>query len=368
MLGALRRQLPVEDLPGVSIRDVQLEPEELFDVSFELVSGSSQVRVLGEVQRTVTPMLLEQISPWIQRLKSLRPDIAVALITPLLSPRSQAFCIRNKLNFIDLAGNIYIDAPGKLTLQRTGRRRKGIPAADSEGARSINVFSGRTSRVLRVLLENPKSWTLSDIAREFSSESERVNQIFGGDRFQFRISLSSISKAMASLEEQLWIRRRGTAVLIPEPRRLLEQWAEKYRERYRWRLRSSFQTNNPFGRSLSEIDQGIQSIVGTPYIFSGAIAASEAPFVDIDQVEVFLTRGKGDENVLELERKPKVGPPLRFTTPYDEGVFLYCRKFATAPVVSPIQAYLDLYARGGRDLKQANYLLDQQIQLRWSSV
>ncbi len=27
-------------------------------------------------------------------------------------------------------------------------------------------------------------------------------------------------------------------------------------------------------------------------------------------------------------------------------------------VVSPIQAYLDLYARGGRDLKQAEYLLD----------
>jgi len=37
-------------------------------------------------------------------------------------------------------------------------------------------------------------------------------------------------------------------------------------------------------------------------------------------------------------------------------------------VVSDVQAYLDLYARGGRDLKQAEVLLNSSIQRRWSAA
>ncbi len=31
------------------------------------------------------------------------------------------------------------------------------------------------------------------------------------------------------------------------------------------------------------------------------------------------------------------------------------------PIVSDIQAYLDLHARGGRDLKRADYLFEKRI-------
>jgi hypothetical protein len=110
------------------------------------------------------------------------------------------------------------------------------------------------------------------------------------------------------------------SLIVPEPQRLLEQWAEKYRERYRWRLRSSFQANNPLGRELSDINQGLQSTITTPYIFSGAIAASDAPFVDIDQVEVFLAVSSDDRKLRELKSEPNPGPKFRFTDPYDGGV------------------------------------------------
>jgi hypothetical protein len=365
---ALQKQLPVEDLPGISISDVQSRPEEPFDVSFELISGTNRVRVLGEVKRTFTPSILQQIAPWVERFKSLRPDVAIAVISPMFSQQAQAYCIQNRLNFLDLAGNIFIDVPGKLTVQRTGRRIKGISALDSEGPRSLNVFSGRTSRILRVLLENSKTWTLSEIARELDAETNRFSTIFPGAQINFQVSLGSISKAIASLEEQLWIRRRGTSLIVPEPQRLLQQWAEKYRERYRWRLRSSFQANNPFGRDLTQINQALQSLITTPYVFSGAMAAADAPFVDIDQVEVFLLAGSEDRNLRELRSEPNVGPKLRFTYPYDEGVFMYSRLVAKTPLASPIQAYLDLFARGGRDLKQADYLLANVIQPRWGAA
>jgi hypothetical protein len=366
---ALRTQLPVKGLPGVFIQNVREQPEQPFDISFELRSGPNQVQVLGEIKPNFTPRLLEEIGPWIRRLKSLRTDVSVAVLAPMLSPQAQAFCIQNGIDFLDLAGNVFINVPGKFTLQRNGMRARSLPTAASENARSANVFSGRFSRVLRVLLENPRPWTVTEIARELEAESTRFSARLPEAEVDFRISLGSVSKAVASLEEQLGVRRRGTAVIVAEPLRLLQQWGEKYKERYRWRLRSSFQTSNPFGMELAAITQGISPIIRGAFAFSGAIAAaSDAPFVDIDVVDVFVINGESEAKLRDFKSQPGTGPKLRFITPYDAGVFMYSKQVGTAPVVSPIQAYLDLYARGGRDLKQAEYLLTNTIQAQWRSA
>lgn len=365
---ALRGQIPVKDLPGVSISAVQEQPKQPFDVSFELRSGSNRVQVLGEIKRAFSPRLLEEIAPWIQRLKSLRPDVAVAVIAPFLSPQAQAFCAQNEIDFIDLAGNISINVPGKFTLQRSGMRsRESTPSPDSQ--RTLNVFSGRSSRILRVLLEKPKTWSITELARELATESARFRQIAPAARVEFEISLGSVSKVIASLEEQLLVRRRGGDVVVPEPSRLLLQWAEKYKERYRWRLRSSFQASNPYGQDLQSISAGIERLAPGTFAFSGAIAASiEAPFVDIEVVDIFLMSGEADPKLRTLKAQPSVGPTLRFIYPYDDGVFMYSKRVGKALVVSGVQAYLDLYARGGRDLKQAEVLLSNSIQRRWGAA
>ena len=117
---ALRQQIPVKDLPGVSIRGVQEQPEQPFDIGFELRSGANRVLVLAEIRPAFSPRLLEEIAPWIQRLKSLRDDVAVAVIAPALSSQAQAFCMQNAIDFMDLAGNIFINLPGKFTLRAIG--------------------------------------------------------------------------------------------------------------------------------------------------------------------------------------------------------------------------------------------------------
>ena len=75
----------------------------------------------------------------------------------------------------------------------------------------MNVFSGRASRVLRVLLEKPKVWSLTDIGKELAAEAKRVERILR-QPMEFAVSQGSISKVLSSLEEQLWIRRKGSAV------------------------------------------------------------------------------------------------------------------------------------------------------------
>jgi hypothetical protein len=47
---------------------------------------------------------------------------------------------------------------------------------------------------------------------------------------------------------------------------------------------------------------------------------------------------------------------------------MYSRNDDLVPRVSNIQAYLDLYARGGRDFKQADHLLENAIEPRWKAA
>jgi len=364
---ALRQQVPLKGIPGVRIENVKENPRESFDVGFDLVSGQNRVPVLAEIKKTVSPKLLEEIAPWVRRMKSLKEDAAFALACPAVSLQSQDYCVRNGIDFLDLAGNIYVNVPGKFTLQRLGMRsEERNEVADS--SRNRNVFSGRSSRVLRVLLQAPKQWTLTEIAKELTSEQRRMERVLGSKSLRFEISSGSISKALSSLEEQLWIRRQGSAVLIPEPKRLLREWAEKYKERYRWRLRSSFEMISPFGAKLSDISQGLRPLLGRGYAFTGAAASIDAPFVDVDRVEVFLADVGEDARLRRLLPNERSNPKLRFIYPYDSGVFMYARNEDSVPVVSNIQAYLDLYAQGGRDLKQADHLLANAIEPAWTAA
>ncbi len=368
-LQALRKQTPVRGLSGVRIRAVKAQPGNTFDIQFKLESANSRVLVIGEIKPAVSLKLLQDIAPWVRRMKSLRPGVSFALICAALSPRSQSYCIEQGIDFIDLAGNISINVPGKFTLQRLGLRdkeRTGEPVSPA----FTNVFSGRYSRVLRVLLEKPKPWTVTEIANELEAETNRVARVFATRQILLTVSLGTISKAISGLDEQLWVRRQGSAIIVPEPRRLLLEWAEKYKERYRWRLRSSFETSNPLGTTLAEINAGLQPLLRSPYAFTAAAAATDAPFIDLDRIDVFVLSKQNDARLRKLDERqtPGTGPRLRFIYPYDEGVFLYGRTDASVPRVSNIQAYLDLYARGGRDLKQADHLLDNAIGPNWKAA
>lgn len=395
----LRKQTPVKGIPGITVENVRIQPEPAFSVAFELFSSGKRITVLAEVKSDFSPRRLAEIAPWVQRLMSLRQDVCIAIAAPSLSPQSQAFCIENGIGFFDLAGNIFISLPGSFTLQRTGMRDRSIEPSTPPGP-DMNVFSGRASRVLRVLLEKAREWSVKGIADELASESQRVAAAVPEWKLDLRISMGTVSKAVASLEEQLWIRRPGTKIVVPEPARLLRQWAQKYKERYRWRLRNAVQIANPFGADLRNIADGLRPSVSVPFAASGAAAVADvAPWVETDVVDLFTPQALPDRKTIVLPMKRfdgqgsgdgtgfgsgsaggrglgdgtgygdrASGPPLRFIVPYDPGVLMYCRRNGAALEVSLIQAYLDLYARGGRDLKQAEHLLEQAISPRWTAT
>lgn len=368
IIQALMDQVPFAQLPG--IRATNVADGRPFDVRFDLESGENAVRVYAEIKRSFSPRELENIAPWIARLKAIENDAAFAVVSPALSQQAQNFCIEVGIDFLDLAGNISINVPGKFVLQRTGQRIKS--SVDSVGGhRDVNVFSGRFSRVLRVLLQQPGSWSVSEIAKELERESRNSSVLIGGDAGadssrSFAVSLGAISKALRTLEDQLWIRRRGKSAFVPEPRRLLLTWATKYRERYRSRLRNIVTYANPFGPDLKAINNALESLSISQFAFAGGAAAVvRVPFVDLDTIDVYLSSPDQIEKLKDLATRNAEGPPLRFLEPYDLGVLMYAERKEGIPTVSSIQCYLDLAAHQGRDQKQADHLIERIIEPMW---
>src|SRR5271156_6227870 len=328
IIRALEDQIPFTQLPGVRASNVAKSPP--FDICFDLESGRNKVRVYAEIKQTISPKQLETIAPWIGRLKAIEKDAAFAIICPVLSVQAQNYCMEMGIDFLDLAGNMSINVPGKFVLQRVGQRSK-ESSQTTPSLRDVNIFSGRFSRILRVLLQNPRAWTLSEIARELEKESGGnvvISKMAGDSAMTFSVSLGSISKALSTLEDQLWVRRRGSTVLLPEPKRLLLAWAAKYRERYRPRLQKSVTYPNPFGKDLARINDELESLSLGAFAFTGpAAAVLRAPFIDLDTVDVYLPSPNQRKKVQNLTRGQTDGPPLRFLEPYDLGVFMYAKQY-----------------------------------------
>lgn len=362
IITALQDNLPFAHLPGVRVAGVLDDSREKgpLDVKIVLSHGETRVEVFGEIKNACTPKQVKEIAPWLARMKAIRPDAAFALICPALSEQAQAICTEHQIDFIDLAGNVSIDVPGKLSI-RQRVPLKGRAASRPPGFR--DPFAGRASRVLRVLLHRPGEWTLTQIAQELAAESQR-NPL---GSWNFAISLGSISKTLRSLEEQLLVRRRASRLILAEPEQLLVRWAEKYRARGRGRLRGSLTLPNPFGNDLGAVAGALRNeAAGWRFAFTGAAAATAgAPCGDLDVIELFAETPEAARFLSRAPQQPSYAPGLRLLQPYDAGVFMYGQVVDEVPFVSDPQTYLDLFARGGRDAKQAEYFFQKVLRARW---
>ncbi len=365
----IKKGTPFEGLSDIRLVETRIEPELTNlqgrnirpDVVIILNFGGSLLTIYGEVKTQVTPKLLQQLGPWLARIKALNQKENYVLICPFLSLPSQQFCQENKIDFIDLGGNVLLRVPGKILIQRLGR-----PNMYREPQVFRNPFWGASSRVLRVLLQFPnRAWTITDIEKELKQEAERQNR-----ERAFQLSISSISKTIQSLGEELLIRRDRLQIVIPDPRQLLFRWAEKYQERYRWARRSAWTGRNPFGFDIGSSIKGLRSrLSDLDLIVTGTAGANLiAPFVNIDRIDIFVLRNRSEVVLRDLNNEQGVGPDFLFIYPYDIGVAMYTREAKGVTIASTIQTYLDCYARGGRDAKQAEYLLSNVIEKQWNKT
>lgn len=341
---------------GELARESAARPDVIMVIDF----AGTTVTIYGELKSQVTPRIVRELAPWLARVKELNPSKIYALICPYLSPTNQMYCLNNGIDFIDLSGNVSIQIPGKIWIQRLN-----CPNLYRTSQLVRNPFSGSSSRVIRVLLQNPNAiWSNSRIEEELSNESKRWRR-----PNLFAISQSTISKTIQSLEEEVLVRRDGRKIVTPDPRQLLFRWAEKYREIWKREKRKSWISKNPIGFDIEESCRGLKNeFEGFEPLYTGSAAANlVAPFVNIDRFDIFIIDPSVSEMLRGWSVDQGVGPDFQFVEPYDQGVLMYARQKKGVTIASDIQIYLDCYARGGRDAKQAEYLFTKVIETRWQS-
>ena len=156
------------------------------------------------------PSYLASAIEQVRAYSAARPELLPLVIVPYLGPRSLERIIAAGVSGMDLCGNGVINVPGEWFVFRTGEKNRFPSSLPIK-----NIYRGASSIVARVFLLRPNYKSVGDVRDEVLKRKADV-------------SLSTVSKVLKALQEDLIISRNDEIRLL-QPERLLEQLESNYR-------------------------------------------------------------------------------------------------------------------------------------------
>lgn len=314
------------------------------DISILIQIGPTVGELVVEQKNEGFPRSLRDASRWFTALKrNLSSDTALYFIVaaPYITDEGMNVCKEEGIGCIDLTGNCYLSFMG-IYIEIRGNEN---PMPRDRSIKSL--FSPRSSRVVRVLLADPKkTWKVQDIATTA------------------KISIGLVSRMKTGLRDQALIQEEIGGIRVMDPFKLLNVWLKNYdyrkNERREW---YSLESGSILEKRIGEYctTHLIRYALG---LFSGAQRV--APHIRMNKSFLYIDKIT-DEFVQELKLKPvDSGANLMVLLPYDDGVFFDLQEVEGIPIVSDIQLYLDLKTFKGRGEEAAEFLFNQRIKQQWS--
>ncbi len=311
-----------------------------YDLLVDIQVGDVRRQLACELKSVGEPRYLHQAISQLKTVLTGRDGTVPVVVAPHISEEGQRLCRDAEVGYIDLTGNVFLQFDSVL-IERTSPH---TPATRMR-ATSPNIFAPKSSRTLRVLLENPgRRWTLSNLSKEAGA------------------SLGLVHRVVNALTERGYVDKRRGAVLLVKPGELLDSWAERYRldgdrDHTYYSFRRSFST---FAADLEALAQRS----GFVYAFTRHAGASLiAPFVRFTDVHCYYS-GDIETVASGLDLRPvEMGGAIHLLTPYDAGVFYKVQRVGGASVVCSTQLYLDLFNYPARGREQAQFLRQQTMSL-----
>jgi len=341
-LEAALREAPF--LSQATMRRESLDSDSGPDLVLSVRSKSINRRLICAVKSSGQPRIAREACRSLREyVRSSNRDYPV-FIAPYIAPTAAAICDQYQVGYLDLAGNC------RLTFDQVFIRREGFPNPSVQKRDLRSLYSPKAERVLRVLLTAGKrSWRMQQLADEAA------------------VSLGQVANVKKLLSDREWIdseeagfrlRSLDTAVLP-----LITEWAKNYRiERSITRDYYSLQPIPVMEAEAAEASRRI----GVRLAFSGFSGAVRfAPAVRYQRVTAYVL-GEVLPLMDRLGLKPvSTGANVTLIEPYDEGVLYGTREVEGAPVVCPVQLYLDLSRTKGRGEEAASAILEEVIKPTW---
>jgi Transcriptional regulator, AbiEi antitoxin, Type IV TA system len=309
-------------------------------IVFTLKTSTGDQVVLVDVKGSGQPRIVRDAINQLLRYQSETSGAYGVLVAPYISPQSARLCVENGIGYVDLAGNCRLSF-GSVYVERDGKPN---PAPQRRELRSL--YAPRTTRVLRVLLRDPKKpWRLQPLAQEAG------------------VSLGQAYNVKKLLADREWIRSEEGGLRLADPRALLQEWSQHYT--YRKNAgRDFYSLDTP-----PEVERKLAAAcrdAAVPYAFTGFSAAARlAPMVRYQRVMAYIS---GDPTpvvtALSLKEVPS-GANVTLLSPHDDGVFYGTAEVGGLQMVAPVQVYLDLVGYRGRGEEAAAFVLEQVIEHTW---
>jgi len=315
------------------------------DLEIRIQTGiKSKYRMIFEVKSTGQPryarMAVNQLKEFISNSK----DKYGVFASTFISQDSQQICKNNNIGFIDLAGNCYINF-ANIYINIEGRKN---PYPTTRPLKTI--FNPKSSRALRVLLQNPgRTWFVRDLALEAGISIGQASLI--KDRL---LDYEYIENIKVSNKLKFKLTRWDD---------LLGEWIKNYD--YKKNIINNYYSLQDIKIIENDIADYLNS-KGINYAFTMTSGASlVSPFLRYNRVFLYLSDSE-EKLVKDLGyKKVTSGPNISIMRPYDDGVLYGLQIIEEKKVVSDIQLYLDLTSYQERGEEAAKFLLEEKISKKW---
>ena len=278
------------------------------------------------------------------------PNQAPMVASHFLGPNRRALLREMGISYIDMAGNIYLRAPGIFV------EREGKPNLLSYQREGLNPYSDKASIILRILMDEPgRSWKIREIAKA------------GG------ITPGWASRAVDSMVNRglvAYNRQSGISLLSGED--VLKEWADFYdwhKNRFDYYYCHSYDSQELLDKISRLENDNAKFALGFQ---AGAYLVS--PYSTFNRAHLLIDGGSFDivqreiELKMELEQR-KDGANLILVRPYyKHSASFRARKIDKWWVASDIQLYLDLNRYPLRGHEQAEHLLQNVIRPKFNKM
>ena len=341
MLDQLREGMIV--LPPLSFRFLRAEVVDGGDRRFDAIIEASWQRKTAkfvvECKALSTPKAFQG---GLNMLKTatLAKGTFPMLFVPFLSEEQLQELEREDISGIDLCGNGVVSVPGKFSVFRSGGKNRFQASAPIK-----NIYRKNSSMVGRAFLACAGYDTVQEILAEVNQRNILVNH---WDKKP--MSLSTVSKALKTLEEDLVVTRKPTIRLL-QPDKLLGKLNENYESptiKQSVRLKLQEESGNileQLSRQSQESDvpfvtSGTSSVTRYAVMQRGEMLSVYCPRADL------LLQGLPDSQSVRF-------PNLEILETEDETVYFDARQEGDLWWASPVQVYLELMTGDKRDQETA---------------
>jgi len=267
------------------------------------------------------------------------PDRIPLLVAPYIGAKQAKILADRGISWIDLSGNMSITVSNRIYIERAGK-----PNSFPDNAAIKKVFEGTSSLVSRALLLEPEG---------FSSLYEIVDFISARDG---NITLSTVSKVLKSLEEELLINRSKSLISVPDPEKLMERLVEGHKNSTERKRRRTYRF------SIGNMQQLNAGVVGIckDYLACGFYAAQIKGLAVADKITIFVKdveqfRRKAEEKLVSITPDAEFGNLIIIETS-DPGVWFNPGWRVVDSVVDDIELYLEMMVDTPRGPKIAEQL------------